>query len=125
MPHEYPTLIIGHEFLDALPIQKFQYTKKGWREVLIDLKDHVDWEVDDSLQNTAKGDDHASLSLEKAVMQGQSEDKVQEANGLEFKEILCPHNNLAATAMLGGLFEGETIEQTGSSNENGGRRALR
>lgn len=119
MPHDYPTLIIGHEFLDALPIQKFQYTKKGWREVLIDLKDHVDWEVDGSLQNPAKGDDHASLSLEKAVAQP------QETSGLEFKEILCPHNNLAATAMLGGLFEGETIEQTGSSNESGGGRAFR
>ena len=126
-------MIIGHEFLDALPIQKFQYTKKGWREVLIDLKNHVDWEVDDTLQSTAKGDDHASLSLEKVVMQGQSEDKIQnraqgtsqETSGLEFKEILCPHNNLAATAMLGGLFEGETIEQTGSSNESGGRRAFR
>ena len=67
MPHDHPTLIIGHEFLDALPIQKFQYTKKGWREVLIDLKDHVDWAVDEELENKVKGDDHASLSLEKAV----------------------------------------------------------
>ena len=42
IPHTLPSLIIGHEFLDALPIQKFQYTKKGWREILIDLKEHVD-----------------------------------------------------------------------------------
>ena len=101
-----------------MPIQKFQYTKKGWREVLIDLKEHVDWEVDEELENKVKGDDHASLSLEKAVVKepAQSDDTA----GLEFKEILCPHNNLAATAMLGGLFEGETIDQNASSNESGG-----
>lgn len=48
VPHQYPTLILGHEFLDALPIQKFQYTKKGWREILVDLKEHVDWVEDDA-----------------------------------------------------------------------------
>ena len=117
MPHDHPTLIIGHEFLDALPIQKFQYTKKGWREVLIDLKDHVDWAVDEELENKVKGDDHASLSLEKAVVAEPA--KNEDTAGLEFKEILCPHNNLAATAMLGGLFEGETIDQTPASNESG------
>ena len=36
-----------------------------------------------------------------------------------FKEILCPHNNLAATAMLGGLFEGETVEPASSAAESG------
>ena len=117
MPHDHPTLIIGHEFLDALPIQKFQYTKKGWREVLIDLKDHVDWAVDEELENKVKGDDHASLSLEKAVAAEPA--KNEDTAGLEFKEILCPHNNLAATAMLGGVFEGETIDQTPASNESG------
>ena len=69
VPRTLPTLILGHEFLDALPIQKFQYTKKGWREIL--------------------------------------------------KEVLCPHNNLAATAMLGGLFEGEHVEQNVSRGESG------
>ena len=37
----------------------------------------------------------------------------------EFKEILCPHNNLATTAMLGGLFEGEQVEPATNQAESG------
>ena len=98
VPHQYPTLILGHEFLDALPIQKFQYTKKGWREILVDLKEHVDWVEDDS----PPAPEPATPAAEPT-----------------FKEILCPHNNLAATAMLGGLFEGETVEPASSAAESG------
>ncbi|CAM9850312.1 unnamed protein product, partial [Sphacelaria rigidula] len=32
-----PSLFIAQEFLDALPIHKFQYTAKGWREILVDM----------------------------------------------------------------------------------------
>ena len=84
---------------------------------MIDLKDHVDWVVDSELENKVMGDDHASLSLEKVVAPEPA--KNEDTAGLQFKEILCPHNNLAATAMLGGLFEGETIEQNTASNESG------
>ena len=52
IPHDYPSLIIGHEFLDALPIQKFQYTKKGWREIMIDLKGQMDVDEGDEKQST-------------------------------------------------------------------------
>eukprot|EP01125_Pyxidicula_operculata_P021870 TRINITY_DN8711_c0_g1_i1.p1 TRINITY_DN8711_c0_g1~~TRINITY_DN8711_c0_g1_i1.p1 ORF type:complete len:518 (+),score=109.50 TRINITY_DN8711_c0_g1_i1:206-1555(+) len=31
-----PTLLIAHEFFDALPVHQFQYTENGWRERLID-----------------------------------------------------------------------------------------
>ncbi|XP_042329799.1 protein arginine methyltransferase NDUFAF7, mitochondrial isoform X2 [Sceloporus undulatus] len=37
---------LAHEFLDALPIHKFQKTEKGWRELLID----IDPEAPDKLQ---------------------------------------------------------------------------
>ncbi|KAL7987506.1 hypothetical protein Chor_006425 [Crotalus horridus] len=37
---------LAHEFLDALPIHKFQKTEKGWRELLID----IDPEASDKLQ---------------------------------------------------------------------------
>ena len=65
VPRTLPTLILGHEFLDALPIQKFQYTKKGWREILVDLKEHLDWDEGDvykhPLQQAAPTTSSASL----------------------------------------------------------------
>ncbi|XP_065185385.1 protein arginine methyltransferase NDUFAF7, mitochondrial-like [Sycon ciliatum] len=33
------SLVIGHEFLDALPVHQFQKTEQGWREVLVDVND--------------------------------------------------------------------------------------
>lgn len=32
-----PSVFIAQEFLDALPVHQFQYTAKGWREVLVDV----------------------------------------------------------------------------------------
>jgi len=32
-----PSIIIAHEFLDALPVHQFQYTELGWRERLVDI----------------------------------------------------------------------------------------
>ena len=37
VPKGDPTLVIGQEFLDALPVHQFQYTAKGWRERLVDI----------------------------------------------------------------------------------------
>ncbi len=34
---EGPALIVGNEFLDALPIHQFQMTEHGWRERAVDL----------------------------------------------------------------------------------------
>lgn len=33
------TMIIAHEFFDALPVNQFEYRKEAWRERLVDLKD--------------------------------------------------------------------------------------
>ncbi|KAK4056623.1 hypothetical protein OIO90_002471 [Microbotryomycetes sp. JL221] len=33
------TVVIAHEFFDALPIHIFEHTDKGWREVLVDISD--------------------------------------------------------------------------------------
>ena len=36
-PSAGPLIVIGHEFLDALPVTQFQMTKKGWCEKLVDV----------------------------------------------------------------------------------------
>ncbi|CAH0390856.1 unnamed protein product [Bemisia tabaci] len=36
VPHQF-SLVVAHEFFDALPIHKFQKTENGWREILIDI----------------------------------------------------------------------------------------
>ncbi|GAA6019158.1 hypothetical protein JCM10207_006565 [Rhodosporidiobolus poonsookiae] len=33
------TVLVAHEFFDALPIHVFEHTQKGWREVLVDVAD--------------------------------------------------------------------------------------
>ena len=36
VPQDGPTIIIAHEFFDALPVHQFQRTPHGWREILVD-----------------------------------------------------------------------------------------
>ncbi|KAI8596581.1 S-adenosyl-L-methionine-dependent methyltransferase [Dissophora ornata] len=33
------SLVVAHEFFDALPIYKFERTEEGWRELVVDLED--------------------------------------------------------------------------------------
>eukprot|EP00316_Scyphosphaera_apsteinii_P004279 CAMPEP_0119306572 /NCGR_PEP_ID=MMETSP1333-20130426/7290_1 /TAXON_ID=418940 /ORGANISM="Scyphosphaera apsteinii, Strain RCC1455" /LENGTH=508 /DNA_ID=CAMNT_0007309901 /DNA_START=76 /DNA_END=1602 /DNA_ORIENTATION=+ len=40
IPRDAPLLLVGHEFLDALPVHQFCRTPRGWRERLVDLKAH-------------------------------------------------------------------------------------
>ncbi|CAM9656122.1 unnamed protein product, partial [Choristocarpus tenellus] len=37
VPDDGPLLLIGQEFLDALPVHQFQFTPHGWRERMVDL----------------------------------------------------------------------------------------
>lgn len=37
VPQGVPTIIIAHEFYDALPVHQFQRTPRGWSEKLIDI----------------------------------------------------------------------------------------
>lgn len=42
VPTGIQSIFLAHEFFDALPVFKFQYTEVGWREILIDIaEDHV------------------------------------------------------------------------------------
>lgn len=83
---------------------------------MVDLKGHVDWEVDETIQNSAQGTDHASLPTEHPTALPEESSSPAET---EFKEILCPHNNIATAAMLGGIYEGEQVKQEVEGNESG------
>ena len=37
VPDDLPTIVIAHEFFDALPVHQFQRTDRGWRERLVDV----------------------------------------------------------------------------------------
>ncbi|KAF5198196.1 arginine methyltransferase NDUFAF7-like protein [Thalictrum thalictroides] len=39
VPSGLPTIIIGHEFFDALPIHQFQKASRGWSEKMVDVAD--------------------------------------------------------------------------------------
>lgn len=70
---------------------------------MIDLKGQMDVDEGDEKQSTTTTTDKTT--------EGESK--------IEFKEILCPHNNIATAAMLGGIYEGEQIEQNTQNNESG------
>ncbi|TPX34809.1 hypothetical protein SmJEL517_g02648 [Synchytrium microbalum] len=39
VPRDAWSMLVAHEFLDAMPIYKFELTQNGWREILVDLDD--------------------------------------------------------------------------------------
>ncbi|KAL5722591.1 hypothetical protein ACHQM5_006097 [Ranunculus cassubicifolius] len=39
VPTGVPSIIIGHEFFDALPVHQFQKTSRGWCEKMVDVKE--------------------------------------------------------------------------------------
>lgn len=83
---------------------------------MVDIKGNVDWTVDETIQNPLQGSDHASLPTEQTP--GTKQEENENAN-VEFKEIICPHNNIATAAMLGGIYEGEQVDQDVQGNESG------
>ncbi len=54
---EYPTIIIGNEFLDALPVRQMNFNGTEWREICIDIN------INDTLRLYEKRADKAVLSL--------------------------------------------------------------
>ena len=54
IPNDAPTLVIGHELLDALPIHQFVLTAAGWREKLVDMRVDSPETSDGSLVHTGK-----------------------------------------------------------------------
>jgi len=37
IPDDAPYILIANEFFDALPVHQFQYTERGWCEILVDI----------------------------------------------------------------------------------------
>jgi NADH dehydrogenase [ubiquinone] 1 alpha subcomplex assembly factor 7 len=44
IPNDVPCIFIAHEFFDALPVYQFEFTTRGWSEILIDFDDSSDTE---------------------------------------------------------------------------------
>jgi SAM-dependent MidA family methyltransferase len=42
VPSTAPCIILAHEFFDALPVHQFQFTQRGWREILVDADESFD-----------------------------------------------------------------------------------
>ncbi len=78
----YPTILIANEFLDALPIYKFQYSDKGWREVQIACMEEEELKAQ-----------HNTIPV-------------------YFKEVLNPNLSPITVAMLGGKLEGKNEEES-------------
>ena len=79
----------------------------------------MDWIEDDASPILQKDLDHASAPIVKGPEDTKRSENQSASGEPEFKEILCPHNNLATTAMLGGLFEGEQVEPATNQAESG------
>lgn len=85
---EGPSLIIAHEFFDALPVQRFEYTDAGWREQLVDI-DEEDGHVA-HFQVFTTGEE---TSGSKAINEKFRRDSLQKPE-LGVKLEVCPAGNI-------------------------------
>ncbi|KAF8408047.1 hypothetical protein HHK36_007187 [Tetracentron sinense] len=52
VPSGLPTIIVGHEFYDALPVHQFQRASRGWCEKMVDVAEDSSFRLVLSLQPT-------------------------------------------------------------------------
>ena len=77
-----PTLFLGHEFLDALPIHKFECTDQGWRELLVD--------------RAPRTQESVSVEVRRRHEEGKDNDQEEDAESLRgqdnprFRYVLSP-----------------------------------
>lgn len=84
------TLLIAHEFFDALPIHKFQKTDKGYREVLIDIdEEHFRYVLareetpaSKVLISTGETREHVEISIESVLLMKEITRRIVENGGL-------------------------------------------
>ena len=53
---DVPELVIGHEFLDALPVHQLVQTERGWLERMVDLSEHAELVGQAEADGAATGD---------------------------------------------------------------------
>nr|XP_033791795.1 protein arginine methyltransferase NDUFAF7, mitochondrial isoform X3 [Geotrypetes seraphini] len=87
---------LAHEFFDALPIHKFQKTKHGWMEVLID----IDPEVPDTLRFVLAPT--TTLFAKAFIQSGETRDHVEvsPAAGIIIQELACRIENNGGAALI-------------------------
>jgi NADH dehydrogenase [ubiquinone] 1 alpha subcomplex assembly factor 7 len=66
-------MFVAHEFFDALPIYRFQLTRHGWREILVDL----DEEGEEHFRFILAPGETTASSMFGGVLKGRFSDKVE------------------------------------------------
>ncbi|XP_030051304.1 protein arginine methyltransferase NDUFAF7, mitochondrial isoform X2 [Microcaecilia unicolor] len=87
---------LAHEFFDALPIHKFQKTKHGWMEILVD----IDTEVPDKLRFVLAPT--TTLSAKAFIQSGETRDHVEvsPAAGVIIQELARRIENSGGAALI-------------------------
>ena len=115
VPADAPLLLLGHEFLDALPTHQFVRTAKGWRERMVDLREQAG-------SRSSPVEEIPMPSGEGAGEGGGEEDAPRDLDGderhLEF--VLAPSPTPASAVLTGKLFSGGGGGVEGSGGAQGG-----
>eukprot|EP00808_Paulinella_micropora_P016447 g45549.t1 len=97
VPNNYPFLVIGHEFLDALPIHRFIKTKQGWREYLVDMVENSA-----AAQKEKSEAEEGSGEEKKEAKEGQDQERTPQKEKEEFRLVVARSQTPASAAFMEG-----------------------